>query len=228
MIIAFPHKPSPIGGPGSFQLLLEKKLLSENHTIIYAEENTKIPDVVLIVGGTRKLLWLIKLKINGTKVVHRLDGKNWQQSINSDGFYITCKSRVVNWLITGIKVFLADAIVYQSNFVFSIWNTTKKLHNNNYVIYNSVDIDEFRPVNKDLNNNPIFTIICVEGSVNGLPAVDILRSIKSFSVDVYGDVSKEIFTIFKQKPQNNINFKGPVSRTLIKEKLAIDAARNKK
>ena len=221
MIIAFPHKPSPIGGPGSFQLLLEKKLLSESHTIVYAgEDYTKNPDVVLVVGGTRKLLWLIKLKMNGTKIIHRLDGKNWQQSINNDGFYITFKSRAVNLLITVIKVFLADAIIYQSNFVLSIWNTTKKLNNNNYVIYNSVDIDEFRPVKKDLNNKPHFTIICVEGTVNGLPALDILRSIKSFSVDVYGNVSREIFRIFKQKTQNNINFKGPVSRTCIKEKLA--------
>ena len=61
MIVAFPHKPSLIGGPGSFQLLLEKKLLSEKHNIVYAgEDYTKNPDVVLVVGGTRKLLWLIK------------------------------------------------------------------------------------------------------------------------------------------------------------------------
>ncbi len=221
MIVAFPHKPSLIGGPGSFQLLLEKKLLSEKHTIVYAGDyHTKTPDVVLVVGGTRKLLWLIKLKMSGTKIVHRLDGKNWQQSIISDGLYITCKSRIVNWLIAGIKVFLADAVIYQSNFVLSVWNSKKKLNNNHYVIYNAADIDEFRPVNKDLNLKTDFTIVCVEGTVNGIPALNILRSIKSFSVEVYGNVSKEIFRIFKQNPQSNINFKGPVSRTCIKHKLA--------
>ena len=33
------------------------------------EDYTKNPDVVLVVGGTRKLLWLIKLKMSGTKIV---------------------------------------------------------------------------------------------------------------------------------------------------------------
>ncbi len=221
MIVAFPHKPSLIGGPGSFQTLLEKKLLSEKCNIIYAGDNvSKTPDVVLVVGGTRKLFWLIKLKIRGTKIVHRLDGKNWQQSIYRDGVFVTFKSKMINLLITLIKIFLADAVIYQSNFVFSIWNKNKIIKSNHYIIYNSVDIKDFRPTNKNLNDgNNVFSIICVEGVVNGLPAIDILRSIKLLPIEIYGEVSNQILINFQQNPQHNISFYGPVSRRSIKKKL---------
>lgn len=221
MIIGFAHKPSSIGGPGSFQKLLEEKLLSENHTIVYAGENKKIiPNVVLVIGGTRRLFWLLKLKISGSKIVHRLDGKNWQQSILNDGFLVTCKSRAVNWLISSIKFFLADAVIYQSKFVASIWDKKNKLKTNHHIIYNSVNIKEFKPVNKNLSNNSSFSIVCVEGCVNGLPAINILRSIKSYPIEIYGNVSKQIKKSFEKAPQDNIFFNGPVSRSIIKEKLA--------
>ena len=122
LVVAFPHPPASIGGPGSFQSRLERKLTQDGHVVVYAgkEDGAKL-DVVLVVGGTGKLIWLIIKKMQGVKIVHRLDGKNWQQSISKDGLSIGVKSRLVNWMIWGIKFFLADAVIYQSKFVAKVW-----------------------------------------------------------------------------------------------------------
>ncbi|MEL6931085.1 MAG: hypothetical protein AAFO95_21055, partial [Cyanobacteria bacterium J06600_6] len=75
MKIAFPHKPGH-GGPGSFQTRFEKVLKKQNWEIVYAEEGRQ-PDAVMVVGGTRKLLWLWRMKRAGIPIIYRLDGISW-------------------------------------------------------------------------------------------------------------------------------------------------------
>ena len=59
--ILFPHKPGA-GGPGSFQRRFSKELQDSGWAISYANESNN-GDVILIVGGTGKLLWLLKMKL---------------------------------------------------------------------------------------------------------------------------------------------------------------------
>ena len=79
-VIGFPHPPQSHGGPGSFQLRLETQLKSLGWRIVYPESNI-LPDVILVVGGTKKINWLKKCKKKGSKIVHRLDGLNWQHKV---------------------------------------------------------------------------------------------------------------------------------------------------
>jgi glycosyltransferase involved in cell wall biosynthesis len=220
LVVAFPHPPASIGGPGSFQSRLERKLTQDGHVVVYAgkEDGAKL-DVVLVVGGTGKLIWLIIKKMQGVKIVHRLDGKNWQQTIAKDGFSASLKSRLINWMIESIKFFLANSVIFQSNFIAQVWRDEKCKHRNHNIIYNSVSLDEFRPVDKKKDNNKSIKVVCIEGSVNGKAAIDILCSIRNFQVNIYGNVSKEIQDYFALNTQDNIFFHGPVERDAIPEKL---------
>jgi glycosyltransferase involved in cell wall biosynthesis len=225
LVVAFPHPPSSIGGPGSFQSRLENRLLSDGHKVIYAKHKNKIkPDVILIVGGTGKIFWLLVQKLRGIRIVHRLDGKNWQQSISKDGLSIGVKSRLVNWMIWGIKFFLADAVIYQSKFVAKVWRENifsySNIKNDQHIIYNSVSISDFYPTRKIPAKNIEFKMLCIEGTINGAPAITILRSINDVEVNIYGEVSKEVLKSFDEIPKRNIVFKGIVDRSKVPDKLA--------
>ena len=54
-IIGFPHPPQPYGGPGSFQVRLEKELIKLRWKVVYPDQKV-CPDVILVVGGTKKVL----------------------------------------------------------------------------------------------------------------------------------------------------------------------------
>jgi len=225
LVVAFPHPPSSIGGPGSFQSRLENRLLFDGHTVIYAKHGSKIkPDVILVVGGTGKIFWLLFQRLRGIRVVHRLDGKNWQQSIAKDGLTIGVKSQLVNWILWGIKFFLADAVIYQSNFVAKLWKENifsySNIKNDQHIIYNAVPTDEFFPIGKTPVKDVEFKIICIEGSINGAPAIEILRSINDIEVNIYGKVSAEVLKSFNKSPKRNILFKGVIDRSQVPKALA--------
>ena len=65
--IVFPHDPTTIGGPSTFQLLITNHLIQKNVEILPAGCKEK-SDVVFVIGGTRKLVWLAIQKFNGAKI----------------------------------------------------------------------------------------------------------------------------------------------------------------
>src|SRR5688572_13996010 len=73
--VMFPHRPG-YGGPGSFQTRLENTLKRQGHRILYSNDN-ELPDVIIIVGGTKRLWWLFKLKRLKVPIIYRLDGISW-------------------------------------------------------------------------------------------------------------------------------------------------------
>jgi len=224
-VVVFPHRPSRIGGPGSFQTHLESKLVEDGHIVSYASDKIRVkPDTVLIVGGTRKVFWLLLQKLRGVRIVHRLDGKNWQESMANDGFLRMFKSRLINYLLWGIKSCLADAVIYQSKFIESIWNKKefpdKSGSKRGHIIYNSVPLHIFYPIGKDCIKNNVFEIVCIEGNVKGSPAIKILRSIHKLQVNVFGQVSNEVLDSFEKNPKTNILFQGEVERDYVPRALS--------
>lgn len=212
MIVGFTHKHSDVGGPGSFQSRLESRLIEDGHIIVYAPSEL-IPDVILVVGGSRRLLWLFLKKLRGSKIVHRLDGRNWQHSIASHGIFRFLKSRLANTVMSFIRLYLADEIIYQSNFVKSIWEKRRLIRKKYHVVYNSVPTDIFFPHYKETTTcSPLSTIICVEGEVNGPPALTMLKSIEKYNIDVYGAISKILRFRLEKLGKNNLHLKGIVPR----------------
>ena len=147
--------------------------------------------MIFIIGGTKKIFWLLKNKIYGTKIILRLDGINDYSYHFKDGFLNFVKSRIINIIVNFIRCRLANHIVYQSLYVRKVWKTFGATKSGSSVIYNAVDLNEFNPTNKDsklLNAK----IVVVEGTVQGPLAVNALNAISFYKVDIYGSLQKEI------------------------------------
>ena len=161
-IIGFPHPPQKHGGPGSFQIRLETAMIAEGWQVVYAEDEIK-PDVILVVGGTKKHKWLKKCKKNGVKIVHRLDGMNWLHRVKKMPLKQKLLCEVRNKMTARIRRKYADHIIYQSQFVKDWWEKVSGPVNvNSSIIHNAVNLNEFCV--KGLNTPQ--NIICVEGNID--------------------------------------------------------------
>lgn len=169
LCLGFPHHPSNIGGPGSFQTRISKALEKRGWKIVYPEDNV-LPDVILVVGGTRKLSWLRKCKKKGTKIVHRLDGLFWQHRVSSYSLKTKIVSEIYNWLSRTIRNIFADTVIYQSQFIRDCWHRQYgKASCEETVIHNAVSLSEFCP-GSDSQDNSLPKLLCIEGSIHSSPA----------------------------------------------------------
>ena len=105
LVVGFAYRAPPRGGPGSFQTRLINALEKQNHKVVYPEDGVT-PDVILVVGGTAKFGWLIKSKLRGSKIIHRLDGINWRHTVDDVSFAYKLKSELRNLIVWTIKTFL--------------------------------------------------------------------------------------------------------------------------
>jgi glycosyltransferase involved in cell wall biosynthesis len=141
--------------------------------------NTSGSNALLVVGGTRSLVELLRAKRAGTRVVQRLNGMNWLHRKLKTGVKHFLRAEYGNLLLRVIRRNFCDHIVYQSRFAKEWWErrygdpgTAAS------VIYNGVDLAMFSPArfdarsgNGDLGNcrRPVdrFRILMVEGSLKG-------------------------------------------------------------
>ena len=79
--------------------------------IVYLSEDQSTPDVVLVVGGTRKVLGLLRLKRMGVPIVHRLDGILWLHKKHWPGLRRLIGAEARNFLIKIIHGYVADTVV---------------------------------------------------------------------------------------------------------------------
>ena len=76
--ISFINEPKFFGGPGTFQKNLTSKLKQKNFLIRYKNDNIKTDYFIIIGSSLRSFLWLLKMKLSGSKMIHRIDGAKWQ------------------------------------------------------------------------------------------------------------------------------------------------------
>lgn len=210
MIIGFPHRPG-FGGPGSFQTRLEKELKNLGHKIVYSnsEEN---PDVILIVGGTRKIGWLWRCKKKNIPIVYRLDGINWlhkKRGAKQRTLSNWIRSEGINLLYRFVHAFLTDHIIYQSEFVRSWWDRSGWKKQRNYsVIGNGVDLESFFPASTNEN----VSVICLEGTLDYSPfAIEVINELNKqlvgYSFKVYGGFSGKDA---REKLDSNVQYCGVI------------------
>ncbi len=166
MTIAFPHPPGA-GGPGSFQVRFENELRKMSVTIVYAHDHIK-PDIVFIVGGTQKLLWLYKMKLKGVPILFRLDGISWLHRKKTVGIRKYFLAEFRNLIMKFIHAYLADRIVYQSQFIKNWWDKISWVKRDDvYIIYNGVkphifeSIKDYKIISKRL--------VILEGNIDYTP-----------------------------------------------------------
>ena len=221
MIIGFPHQPPKIGGPGTFQTRLCDTLRKKGHQIIYPHSK-QIPDIIMVVGGTKNLLWLWKCQQKGTKIVLRLDGLHWQHRLESMRSVAYWRAEAINFLVQTIRRYFADIVIYQSEFIRKWWQfrygSSQKPES---IIYNATDLNLFKPT-PTKHAKP--GILCIEGSIpdnyltreilSTLPKKLVLSGVCS-DFKIYGHASKDLQRLMDSI--EHVKYEGIVERSQIPE-----------
>ena len=111
---------SGVGGMVSFQGRLAQGLARRGIQVTYDLQDTPFQSV-LVVGGTRQLAGLWRLRRRGVRIVQRLDGMNWLHRLQRTGRRHFLRAESGNLLLAFIRRRLAHAIVYQSRFSRQWW-----------------------------------------------------------------------------------------------------------
>lgn len=193
MRIVFPHKPG-IGGPGSFQSRFEAEIRRRGWKVGYASSDCGDAHCVFVVGGTKRLFWLLKMKLRRVPIIYRLDGISWLHRRKKVSIVAYLLAEYRNFNNKLIHAFFADHVVYQSLFVKHWWERQgwrRRILCS--VIHNGVDLEVFRPhyhLHRDI------AIVCMEGTIDYSPyAVEVLNILAqrlggSVPLRVYGRFEK--------------------------------------
>lgn len=179
--------------------------------VIYKNSNTK-PDIILVVGGTRQLFWLLSLRLKGVPIVFRLDGINWLHRKRKTTFRKFLLAEIQNLLNKLVHGFLANYIIYQSNFVKHWWEKTGLRNRKEIsIIYNGVVI---KPKYNNIENGTI-SLLCVEGTIDYSPyAIELLNKLRkllpsSIPINLYGKFESPYN---EHKLDKEINYHGFLQR----------------
>jgi glycosyltransferase involved in cell wall biosynthesis len=138
------------------------------HGVEVTTDLTETPyDAVLVVGGTKAILPLYRAKQRGVRVVQRLDGMNWIHRVRPVSFKHSLRAESGNLLLAFIRRWVADQIVYQSEFSRVWWNERfGGLNKPVTVVHNGVDLNIYSPAVGQTGNSP-YRLLVVEGSLGG-------------------------------------------------------------
>tara|TARA_B100001063_G_C16713554_1_gene529414 strand:- start:393 stop:1406 length:1014 start_codon:yes stop_codon:yes gene_type:complete len=220
--IQFVNKPKPYGGPSSFQIRLINFLTKKNFYVTFSNDKKK-PDLLFLISSTKKYLWIISNKIKNKKIIQRLDGFLWKHKKENVSIFFKIKCELMNLNMIFIRKYLADHIVYQSQYLKDEWDLKYgKVRKQFSIIHNAASNDFFRnKINYD--DELAFEIICVEGAIqNDKLTLSILKSLEKIAVknnriskiNVYGDHS---FIDLKKFSQCKIEFHGLIPREKVSE-----------
>jgi glycosyltransferase involved in cell wall biosynthesis len=210
--VCFIRKPSSIGGPSSFQTRFQIKLKENGYNIYYFEK--KICDkstVIFVIGGTKKIFWLLKNKFYGIPIILRLDGINDYSYHFKNGLKNFLKSRLINLIVNFTRLYIADHVVYQSLYVKKVWKNLGGANIKSSIIYNAVDLREFTPSNKKFNYKKA-KIVVVEGTIQGELATNAIKAIPDFQLDLYGLIDKNVKENITNSKLTNFTLHGAVPR----------------
>lgn len=211
LTIAFPHPPG-IGGPGSFQMRFEKSLISRGYRVIYSFDAGN-PDIVIVIGGTKRLGWLHKMRKRNIPVIYRLDGINWlHRKVDIKlKHWVFAEYRNLNNKL--IHAFFSDFIIYQSKFVQKWWEQEGLIYKKNFaVINNGINLFDFKSSKKEIFD---LKLVCLEGTLDYSPyAIELLNHLREVLHDdikiiIYGKfINPKNISIISKK----IEYKGPITR----------------
>lgn len=156
-----------LGGPASFYARLSAGL--EQRGV------PNLPDpldpavrAVLIIGGTRRTMDLLRAKRHGKRIVQRLNGMNWIHRRRFTGVRHFLRSEWNNLVLSITRRYIADLIVYQSNFARTWWQTVYgKTAAPGTVIYNGIDLRQFSPDGPHQRPEDRYRVLLVEGRLGG-------------------------------------------------------------
>jgi glycosyltransferase involved in cell wall biosynthesis len=179
-------------------------------------------EVVLVIGATRNLLGLWRVRKRGIPVVQRLNGMNWIHRRVPTGLRHYVRAEMNNLLLRTIRRTMSDHVIYQSHFAKGWWEDA---HGESAiassVVYNGVPLDVFthdgdhdRPLDRTV-------ILMVEGNLSGgyevglemgVHLVSKLQSLRKGKVElrVAGKVDPQVQSKWDDRDIPNIQWLGLV------------------
>ncbi len=160
-------KATSTGGVTSFQAKLGESLARRGIQVV---NDLRRPgyDAVLLTGGVRDLIGLLRARRRGVRIVQRLDGINWLHRRLPTGMRHFLRAEYGNRLLAFLRARLVTHVVYQSEFVRGWWQRAfgpERVPST--VIYNGVDLSVFNDTGRaDLPSDRL-RLLLVEGSLQG-------------------------------------------------------------
>ena len=112
--ICFVNKIYPIGGSGTFIQNFKSYLKKKTYYFRIKKKNI---DYIFITGSNfRNVIPIIYKKLFGSKIINRVDGKNWTYKYKSSSKLKYIHSYLQNLNVLFFQL-ISDKIIYQSNYV---------------------------------------------------------------------------------------------------------------
>ena len=151
-----------VGGMVSFLHKFSESLAARGVGVTF-DLHDKPYSAILVIGGTRQILPLLRA---GARVAQRLDGINWIHRKKPISLKHSLRAEYGNFILSVIRRFVANRIVYQSAFSRDWWNDWYGLLKTPaWVAHNGVDLEVYRPVERIANSR--YRLLVVEGSLGG-------------------------------------------------------------
>jgi glycosyltransferase involved in cell wall biosynthesis len=186
-------KLSGTGGPVSFQGKLAAGLAQAGMEVCYDLAEPPYA-AVLVIAGTRNLEALRRVRRRGVRIVHRLDGINWLHRRRRTPVRLFLRSEINNRIVAVIRRYLADRVVYQSQFVQEWWEDWYGARGIPHtIIHNGVDLSVYTPEGAQERPESIHRMLLVEGSLaggqdvglgNALRLAQVLKEENHFPIEV--------------------------------------------
>jgi glycosyltransferase involved in cell wall biosynthesis len=165
-VCILPHL-SGLGGPVSFQGRLIAGLQGRGIDVVHNPSDPAC-NAVLVIGGTRQVIPVWQARRRGVRIVQRLNGMNWIHRKRHTGLRHYLRSEINNRLLATIRRYMADGVVYQSNFARNWWQT---VYGSSpapaRVIYNGIDLQVYRPGGEGEPPSDHIRLLLVEGHLRG-------------------------------------------------------------
>ena len=155
-----------VAGPGSFQLKLKAALERRGYRV-HHDPTQADTQAILIIAGTRRLSEIWAAKRRGVRIVQRLNGINYVHRVRPLGFKHWWRAETGNLLLAYTRRFVADHVVYQSNFTRDWWHDWYGTHKAPFtVIRNAVDLQAYSPNGTETPPIDHIRVQVVEGHLN--------------------------------------------------------------
>ena len=153
------------GGMASFRLKFEAGLKARGFDVTHNPDEADA--ALLVIAGTKGILPLWRAKRRGVRIVQRLDGINWIHKRRSTGWRHYLRAEYGNFVLSFIRRFIADHILYQSEFSKKWWEEWYgRTRVPSTVVHNGVDLNVYSAGVGRIANPP-YRLLVVEGSLGG-------------------------------------------------------------
>ena len=154
------------GGGATFRQKFEAGLISRGFAVTH--DPAEADEAILVLAGTRSLLPLWRAQRRGVRIVQRLDGINWVHRRKNTGWKHFLRAEYGNFVLSFIRRFLADKILYQSEFSKKWWEDWYgKTSTPASIVHNGVDLDVYSVGRIANPPYPPYKLLVVEGSLGG-------------------------------------------------------------